>query len=94
MTKLDFIHIFIPSSEIMGKELEHSNDKDKLQLHPVCLLLLHGTGGDENDLIPMARMLSADASLLSIRGKVLENGMPRFFRRLSEGVFDLEDSEV
>ena len=49
MTKLDFIHIFIPSSEIMGKELEHSNDKDKLQLHPVCLLLLHGTGGDEND---------------------------------------------
>ena len=42
-------------------------------------------------LIPMARMLSADASLLSIRGKVLENGMPRFFRRLSEGVFDLED---
>ena len=91
MTKLDFIHIFIPSSEIMGKELEHSKDKDKLQLHPVCLLLLHGTGGDENDLIPMARMLSADASLLSIRGKVLENGMPRFFRRLSEGVFDLED---
>jgi phospholipase/carboxylesterase len=91
MTKPDFIHIFIPSSEITGKELEHSIDKDKLQLHPVCLLLLHGTGGDENDLIPMARMLSPDASLLSIRGKVLENGMPRFFRRVSEGVFDLED---
>ena len=91
MIKPDFIHIFIPSSKILGKESEHSKDKDKLQLHPVCLLLLHGTGGDENDLIPMARMLSADASLLSIRGKVLENGMPGFFRRLSEGVFDLED---
>ena len=73
MIKPDFIHIFIPSSEILGKESEHSNKvKYKLQLHPVCLLLLHGTGGDENDLIPMARMLSADASLLSIRGKVLE----------------------
>lgn len=55
------------------------------------LLLLHGTGGNERDLIPLGHDLDPDASLLSPRGKVLENGMPRFFRRLSEGVFDLED---
>ncbi len=55
------------------------------------LLLLHGTGGNERDLIPLARDLDPTASLLSPRGKVLENGMPRFFRRLAEGVFDLED---
>ncbi len=55
------------------------------------LLLLHGTGGNERDLIPLGHELDPDASLLSPRGKVLENGMPRFFRRLSEGVFDLED---
>jgi phospholipase/carboxylesterase len=55
------------------------------------LLLLHGTGGDESDLIPLARMIAPGAALLSPRGKVLENGMPRFFRRLSEGVFDEED---
>ena len=55
------------------------------------LLLLHGTGGNEHDLIPLGRHLDPDAALLSPRGKVLENGMPRFFRRLAEGVFDLED---
>jgi predicted esterase len=55
------------------------------------LLLLHGTGGNERDLIPFGRELDPDASLLSPRGKVLENGMPRFFRRLAEGVFDLDD---
>jgi predicted esterase len=55
------------------------------------LLLLHGTGGNERDLIPLGRELDPRASLLSPRGKVLENGMPRFFRRLAEGVFDLED---
>jgi phospholipase/carboxylesterase len=55
------------------------------------LLLLHGTGGDENDLIPLARMVAPGAALLSVRGNVLEHGAPRFFRRLSEGVFDLED---
>jgi predicted esterase len=55
------------------------------------LLLLHGTGGNERDLIPLGHDLDPNASLLSLRGKVLENGMPRFFRRLAEGVFDLED---
>ena len=79
-TELGFIHQFIPSN----------NRKANLS----TLLLLHGTGGNENDLIPIAKMLSsspANASILSPRGKVLENGMPRFFRRLSEGVFDIED---
>jgi predicted esterase len=55
------------------------------------LLLLHGTGGDENDLLPVGRMLDERAAFLSPRGKVLEHGMPRFFRRLAEGVFDHED---
>lgn len=55
------------------------------------LLLLHGTGGNENDLLPLGRAIDPDASLLSPRGKVLENGNPRFFRRLAEGVFDEED---
>jgi phospholipase/carboxylesterase len=55
------------------------------------LLLLHGTGGNERDLIPLGRELDPSAALLSPRGKVLENGMPRFFRRIAEGVFDLED---
>src|SRR6058998_1819035 len=55
------------------------------------LLLLHGTGGNERDLIPLARELDSRAALLSPRGKVLENGMPRFFRRVAEGVFDLDD---
>ena len=55
------------------------------------LLLLHGTGGNERDLIPLGRELDPSAALLNPRGKVLENGMPRFFRRLAEGVFDLED---
>ena len=57
----------------------------------MTLLLLHGTGGDEDDLLPIGRALAPGAALLSPRGKVIENGMPRFFRRLQEGVFDLED---
>jgi predicted esterase len=55
------------------------------------LLVLHGTGGNEQDLLPLAAELMPGAGVLSPRGKVLERGMPRFFRRLSEGVFDLED---
>ncbi len=55
------------------------------------LLLLHGTGGNENDLLPLGRELLPRANLLSPRGSVLEHGMPRFFRGLAEGVFDEED---
>ncbi|MEK3888860.1 alpha/beta hydrolase [Bacillus sp. FSL K6-3431] len=55
------------------------------------LLLLHGTGGTVQDLLKLAEKIDADANVLSVRGNVLENGMPRFFRRLAEGVFDEED---
>ncbi|MBW7454980.1 alpha/beta hydrolase [Paenibacillus sepulcri] len=55
------------------------------------LVLFHGTGGTERDLIPLARRISPESSVLSLRGNVLENGMPRFFKRLAEGVFDIED---
>ncbi|MDP8939143.1 MAG: alpha/beta hydrolase [Actinomycetota bacterium] len=55
------------------------------------LLLLHGTGGDENDLIPLGQELAPGAAVLSPRGQVSEHGAPRFFRRLAEGVFDMED---
>jgi phospholipase/carboxylesterase len=55
------------------------------------LLLLHGTGGDESDMVPLGRRMDPVAALLSPRGKSPENGMPRFFRRLAEGVFDEED---
>ena len=72
---LGFIHRYIPAT----------------QPDLATLLLLHGTGGDENDLIPLAQQLLPGAALLSPRGKVLEHGMPRFFRRLAEGVFDLAD---
>ena len=75
MNELGFIHQYEPGA---------SPDA------PV-LLLLHGTGGDEHDLLPLGRMLRPGAALLSPRGQVLENGMPRFFRRLAMGVFDEED---
>lgn len=55
------------------------------------LLMLHGTGGNELDLLPLAGRIDDEANVLSVRGNVLENGMPRFFRRLAEGVFDIED---
>lgn len=55
------------------------------------LLLLHGTGGDEDDLLPLGEAAAPGSALLSPRGQVLENGMPRFFRRLAEGVFDEAD---
>jgi predicted esterase len=73
--ELGHIHHFIPASGDDG----------------AVLLMLHGTGGDENDLVPLGRMLRPGAAILSPRGNVLEHGMPRFFRRLAEGIFDLED---
>jgi phospholipase/carboxylesterase/glyoxalase family protein len=73
---LGFIHRFVPAPEADTS---------------LTLLLLHGTGGDETDLLGAGRQLAPTATLLSPRGKVLENGMPRYFRRLAEGVFDLED---
>jgi len=75
MSDLGFIHRFVPAT----------------RPNQPPLLLLHGTGGDENDLLPLGAGLSPGAALLSPRGKVLENGMPRFFRRMAEGVFDVED---
>jgi phospholipase/carboxylesterase len=72
---MDFVHVFLPAARSDGP----------------TLLMLHGTGGDERDLLPLAQMLDPQAAVLSPRGKVLEQGMPRFFRRLAEGVFDEDD---
>jgi phospholipase/carboxylesterase len=55
------------------------------------LLLLHGTGGDEQDLVPLAEAIFPGAGIISPRGQVIENGAPRFFRRFAEGVLDVED---
>src|ERR1700679_189543 len=74
-TTLSFVHRFQPAA-VTG-------------LAP--LLLLHGTGGDETDLLGLGERISPGAALLSPRGQVLEGGMPRFFRRLAEGVFDEAD---
>jgi phospholipase/carboxylesterase len=77
--QLGFTHRFIPSGG--------GNDKAAL-----TLLLLHGTGGNEDDLLPLGRELDLNAGLISPRGKILEAGrIPRFFRRLAEGIFDIED---
>ncbi|MED3726361.1 alpha/beta hydrolase [Priestia filamentosa] len=70
--------------------MKHIFNKGKDSTKPT-LLLLHGTGGNELDLLPIAGRIDDEASVLSVRGNVLENGMPRFFRRLAEGVFDEED---
>ncbi|KKI89290.1 carboxylesterase [Bacillus sp. SA1-12] len=70
--------------------MKHLFNKGKDETKPT-LLLLHGTGGNELDLLPLAGRIDDEASVLSVRGNVLENGMPRFFRRLAEGVFDEED---
>lgn len=77
--QFDFIHRFVAPLPGGPKE---------------TLLLLHGTGGDEDDLISLGAELMPGAALLSPRGRVLEYGMPRFFRRLSEGVFDLDDLKI
>jgi phospholipase/carboxylesterase len=65
--------------------MKHIFNKGKDLTKP-AFLMLHGTGGNELDLLPLAGMIDDEASVLSIRGNVLENGMPRFFRRLAEGV--------
>lgn len=70
--------------------MKHIYKKGKDASKPV-LLLLHGTGGDENGLLSLAEMIDPEAGVLSVRGNVSENGMPRFFRRLAEGIFDEED---
>lgn len=70
--------------------MKHIFNKGKDQTKPT-FLMLHGTGGNELDLLPLAGMIDDGASVLSVRGEVLENGMPRFFKRLAEGVFDEED---
>lgn len=70
--------------------MKHIYNKGQNQKKPT-LLMLHGTGGNELDLLPLAGRIDDEASVLSVRGNVLENGMPRFFRRLAEGVFDKED---
>ena len=72
---LGFVHIFVPA--------EKPNSP--------TILLLHGTGGDERDLLGLGRELWPGAALLGVRGKVLESGMLRFFRRFAEGVFDVDD---
>lgn len=76
--------------KLEGIKMEYIFKQGKDTGKPV-LLLLHGTGGNEKDLLPLAELIDPDASVLSVRGNVLENGMPRFFRRLSEGIFDEED---
>ena len=87
---LGFIHRFIQPSDEMGTRQALGSKGKKAKI--TTLLLLHGTGGNEEDLIPLAHDLSHKAAILSPRGKVLENGLvPRFFRRLAEGVFDIED---
>ena len=93
MSEPDFKYRFIPSP--LQQRVADNSDKaygpKDNQSETLTLLLLHGTGGNEDDLIQVGQMISPSASLLSPRGKVLENGMPRFFKRLAEGVFDLED---
>ena len=75
MSDLGFTHRFVPAHSTSAR----------------TLLLLHGTGADENDLLDLGRAFDSSAALLSPRGKVLENGAPRFFRRLAEGIFDEKD---
>jgi len=72
---IEYIHRFVPATDAYAP----------------TLVALHGTGGDEADLIPLARAIHPGAAVLSPRGRVLEHGKPRFFARLSEGVFDQED---
>src|SRR5699024_11733785 len=70
-----------------GSEMKHIFNKGEDETKPT-LLLLHGTGGNESDLLPIAKEMDDQANVLSVRGNVLENGMQRFFKRLAEEVFD------
>ena len=88
-TELGFIHRFIPPNKVRGSRTREHVTKGKQEF--TTLLLLPGTGGSEEDMLPLGQQIDREAAILSPRGKVLENGMPRFFRRYSEGVFDLED---
>ena len=90
-TKLGFIHRFMPprNEGSEGRTRREHEVKGKVLS---TFLLLHGTGGNEENLIPLAYELDERSAILSPRGKVLENGIaPRFFRRLAEGIFDIED---
>lgn len=77
MSLASYVHVFVPATTADAPPL----------------LLLHGTGGNEHDLVDLARRLSPGSALLSPRGDVPENGALRFFRRHAEGVFDLPDVE-
>ena len=88
---LKFNHRFYPSRKKEAEVRGGGGGGEKGKALPITLFLLHGTGGNEEDLIPLGNEIAPGAAILSPRGKVLENGMPRFFRRLAEGVFDLED---
>jgi phospholipase/carboxylesterase len=76
MAELSFVHRFVPAGDVA---------------HAQTLLLLHGTGGDEDDLLSLGKELHPMANLLSPRGKVSENGMNRFFKRFADGTFDVDD---
>lgn len=90
-----FHHMFINSTSSITTNLSNNNKKEYDETNKkLTLVLLHGTGGNEEDLIFLGKEIEPNASILSPRGKVLENGMPRFFRRLSEGVFDIEDLKL
>lgn len=89
---LGFIHRFIYPTNSDDLKGTRDGQKAREKISSTTFLLLHGTGGNEEDLISLAYELDQSAAILSPRGKVLENGVaPRFFRRLTEGVFDVED---
>ena len=88
-----FHHIFVHSSYSYTNSSNNKKEYDDAN-KKLTLVLLHGTGGNEEDLILLGKKIEPNASILSPRGKILENGMPRFFRRLSEGVFDLKDLRI
>jgi phospholipase/carboxylesterase len=90
--QLGFIHRFIYPTNSNDLKGTRDGQKAREKISSTTFLLLHGTGGNEEDLISLAYELDQSAAILSPRGKVLENGVaPRFFRRLTEGVFDVED---